>query len=229
MLQNKTDGKKIMAFVNFKGGVGKSLHASIFQTYLDKSIILNLDNQDAKKINVGDTINVLTFMDELNTTTEEVLDISLEQYDNIIIDTAGKELTEELLEIIEYIDYFIVPFQEDTGVIDYTVDTMDTLFNSGVFEDKKDVIFLLNMYKKEEERKEYTEILMEEISKREGLLENINVNHVAFKHSDAIKTIKRKNKTIEELKKESFVAYRVVENNFKRLHSELKEYMGIES
>lgn len=215
--------KKIIAIVNFKGGVGKSTHASMLQTVLDSSIVVNLDEQNAERVNAGKTVNVLDYLEEAGN-INNILDIVLEESNIAILDTPGS-LTNEFAEVVSRVDYFIVPFRDDYNDIIFTVDTLETLFTSGVVDtsQKPKVLMILNAYTDEPELA--IEELEEELSTRNGLAEVIDYKFTKFKYSKAIKTIKKKKKTIKELMKENYLAYRIVDKNFEELHKKIKKFI----
>lgn len=216
--------KKIIAIANFKGGVGKSTHASMLQTVMKNSIVVNLDEQNAERINAGKTVNVLDYLEEAGSISN-ILDIVLEESDIVILDTPGS-LTNEFAEVINRVDYFIVPFRDDLNDIIYTVDTLDTIFTSGVIDrkEKSEVLLLLNGYT--DEPQEAINEILEEMKTRNGLIEAINFSFTTFKYSKAIKTIKKTKKNIKELMKENYLAYRIVDKNFEELHSDIKNFIA---
>lgn len=220
------NNKKVIAITNFKGGVGKSTHASMLQTVLNNSVVVNLDDQNAERVNAGKTINVLDYLEEAGTITN-ILDIVLEENDIAILDTPGS-LTNELAELINRIDYFIVPFKDDYNDIIYTVDTLETIFTSGVIESKSKpkVLLILNAFTDDPE--EGIDDLIDEMKKRDNLIESIEYDITKFKFSKAIKTIKKRKKSIKELMKENYLAYRIVDKNFEILHSKIKKFINYE-
>lgn len=220
------NNKKVIAITNFKGGVGKSTHASMLQTVLNNSVVVNLDDQNAERVNAGKTINVLDYLEEAGTITN-ILDIVLEENDIAILDTPGS-LTNELAELINRIDYFIVPFKDDYNDIIYTVDTLETIFTSGVIasKSKPKVLLILNAFTDDPE--EGIDDLIDEMKKRDNLIESIEYDITQFKFSKAIKTIKKRKKSIKELMKENYLAYRIVDKNFEILHSKIKKFINYE-
>jgi len=215
--------KTIIAMVNFKGGVGKSLHSSMLQSALENSVVVNMDLQDAEKINAGKTVNVMQYIND-GEKISDIIDIVMEENDIIILDTPGS-LSNELVEIIDRIDYFIVPFQDDEGVIDYTVDTLEAIFNSDFFDSKKEVMLLLNSYVESDDIKTAFQLINNEIEKRPNISKYTNFVQADFKFSRAIKTIKSSKKTIKELMKHNYIAYRIVDKNFETLHNKIKDFI----
>jgi len=213
-----------LALVNFKGGVGKSTLASIIQTNLENSVVFNIDNQDAERVNPGETINVLNYMEEENASIDELYSIVNQEFDTIIVDAPG-ELNEHLIELYDKIDYFIIPFLDERRVIGTTIDTISSLFNSDMASTKKNVLLVHNELMKDD-NKDQGRLIKEEIFKDKELRKILNLNTTIFEYTKAVKSMTRTRKSIQELKKENFIAYRIVDNRVKKFMKEIKEFIG---
>ena len=221
-----TDDKiKIIAIVNFKGGVGKSTIANLID--IKDSIILNIDNtQDAKKINSIETYNYIDLLNEygISSLEEIILGAKESGKKTIIIDTPG-EINEIFLDILPEIDFFIVPFtigdRSEEATIS-TIQTLNTILDD--YENRKDKwCLVLNKYLLEEHLKELDLVFKE--SKK--ILGDRLVCKSSLKQSLVIPTIEKKKKTINELIKDNAIAYGAFKAKVKNLNKEIKSHIGV--
>ena len=157
---------KVIAIVNFKGGVGKSTIANLLD--LPNKLILNLDlAQDAKSINTSQTENFYQLKEEFGIESlEEAIEGAFEAgIENIVLDTPGS--LDEFMEILDKVDYFIIPFTTGERSIDATLNTIEiinSLLNE-MSENRKDKwIVILNKYVLEDQIKDL-DIAVKEIIK----------------------------------------------------------------
>jgi len=215
---------KIIAVVNFKGGVGKSTLASIIQTNIENSVVFNIDNQDAEKVNPGDTINVLDYIENENASIEELLRVTEEDYDVVIVDAPG-ELNEYFVQLLDRIDCFIIPFMDEERVINTTKDTMKALFNGDVFDKKQNVLLIHNSFTKDDNKNTADEIISE-VLKDDDVIKDIEFQKTIFEYSKAIKKMTKEKKSISKLKEDNYVAYRIIDKRVKKLMSQITNFIG---
>jgi len=216
-----------LALVNFKGGVGKSTLASIIQTNLENSVVFNIDNQDAERVNPGTTINVLNYMDEENATIEELYEVAKQEFEIVIIDAPG-ELNENLVALYDEIDYFIVPFLDENRVVGTTIDTIRSLFHIDITDKKQKVLLIHNELMKEDD-KNRGEYIISEVKKDPDFLKDTIFETTVFEYSKAIKSMTRTKKSIHQLKKENFIAYRIIDNRVNKLMKDIKFFIGLDN
>ena len=223
--QITNDKIKIIAIVNFKGGVGKSTIANLID--IKDSIILNIDNtQDAKKINSIETYNYIDLLNEygISSLEEIILGAKESGKKTIIIDTPG-EINEIFLDILPEIDFFIVPFtigdRSEEATIS-TIQTLNTILDDN--ENRKDKwCLVLNKYLLEDHLKELDLVFKE--SKK--ILGDRLVCKSSLKQSLVIPTIEKKKKTINELIKDNAIAYGAFKAKVKNLNKEIKSHIGV--
>jgi len=129
----------IIAVVNFKGGVGKSTIAMLMREYLPDSLIVNLDYQEAEKINPENSTcdfpvlkaqeESLTLDEYIETMTTPSDDKDIPYYKNIILDTQGAEFNEDFDSVLDKITHFIVPMTPGKRSFEKTKMTIETLLD----------------------------------------------------------------------------------------------------
>lgn len=226
--------KKIIGLVNFKGGVGKSTISAILASYLTsgdkKAVVLNIAmGQSAEEFNSCDTVDLVNILAEDETTSAlEILSLLKENYDYIILDTPG-ELSDELVEVINEIDYFVVPFDDGDRTFNDTKNCVKSIFESGIIEkeaQEHNVCFIHNKYTDAEEiksyKKEYKK-LVKSIDEPNG--NSFNLMFAQLSSSKSVKTMEKKKKSIKELSANNKVAYRVFEKRVNSMSSKIEEFI----
>lgn len=214
---------KTIAIVNFKGGVGKSTLASIIQTNLTNSVVFNIDNQDAEKVNPGSTINVLNYLTDENATIDEIYKIVSQEFNTVIIDAPG-ELNQELIYLFDKIDCFIVPFFDEQRVINTTIDTLKALFCDGIFNKKQNILLVHNSFTSDDNPNAANEII-NEVTSDPQVIKHLEFKVAFFEYSKAIKTMTKTKKSILELKNENFIAYRIIDNRINKLMNQINNFL----
>lgn len=208
---------KKVAVVNFKGGVGKSTIANLLD--LPNKVIVNLDIQDAKNSNYSDTINYLALKEEYGVSVNEATELLKEEGKEwIVFDTPGS-ITEELLEILDDVDYIIIPFTKGKRSKETTIETIKAILEV-MDNEKVKFALVLNMYQDENDIEEELKPLENEIKK---ILGDKYKCSTALKFSKAVSTIEKTKKSIEELDLTNKIAYKAFKKRVKEMNKKLRE------
>lgn len=232
----------LVAVTNLKGGVGKSTISSIIASKLDnikdiKACVFNIaKGQSAETINEVETIDYSSLLAIDNTTTvsEAIADL-MGKYDYVFVDTAG-DISKELVEIINYIHYFIVPFDRGQRVFEDTITYLKSIFISGIMEDDEHNITLVhnkfkynsNKYKSQTEQldeiknKYYKEL--NQIAKENNI--SFNLNFTSLSNSDVVETMEEEKKSIDSLVGTNAAAYRIFNKKADTMVESIIEHMN---
>jgi MinD-like ATPase involved in chromosome partitioning or flagellar assembly len=225
---NNATKKSIIAAINVKGGVGKSSILNIIAPKVNNSIIINIDfGASAEKRNSANTIDFAPLMSEDNLNINEVLDAALEEYDTVFIDTPG-DVSEELMEIVERIDHFIIPFRPGGRSSDGTIETFDTLFCNDLLDGNHKVMFVLNEYINEDEL--ITEIdEMRNTINQKTLSENLtlDIDFTSLKVTMVMRTMEKLKENISQLSARNKVAYRAALKRFNSVSSDILNHLQL--
>ena len=222
---------KIIAGINFKGGVGKSTITSIlaseFNSDGQKAIVFNIAlGQSAETINEIETIDFSSFAQSATTVSEVIVELSSE-YDYIFIDTPG-ELSDELVEIAPYVDYFIIPFDKGLRVFQDTMICIESIFTSGIIDSEvHNLALIYNKYNKADTilatQEKYRQKL-DEIQNQYGV--KFNTHFTQLSYSDAIETMEEHKASIETLNAKNKVAYKIAQKRIKEMSDSIKEHIS---
>jgi len=208
---------KKMAIINFKGGVGKSTIANLLD--LPNKVVINLDTQNAKNSNYSDTINYLELKEEYGINVQEAMELLKDEGKKwIVFDTPGS-ITQELLEIIDDIDYVIIPFTKGNRSKETTLDSIKSLLEI-MDNDKVRFALILNMYQDESDIKEELEPIEKEVKK---LLKDKYSCSATLKFSKAVSTMEKTKKSIDELDLTNKIAYKAFKKRVKEMNEKLKK------
>jgi MinD-like ATPase involved in chromosome partitioning or flagellar assembly len=215
--KTKIDKQKIVAIVNFKGGVGKSTIANLLD--LPNKVVVNLDTQNAKNSNYSETLNYLELKQEYGININETIELLKEEGKEwIVFDTPGN-ISEELLEVIDKIDYVIVPFTKGKRSKETTIDSINSLVEI-MDNDNVKFTLILNMYQDEKDIDEELKPIEEEARE---ILQNQLKCSIGLKFSKAVSTIEKEQKSIDELDLTNKIAYKAFKKRVNEMNKQLKE------
>jgi cellulose biosynthesis protein BcsQ len=218
-------GVVIGAF-SLKGGVGKSTTCDALGSYLDESVVFNLDiAQRASEINACPTVDYSDIMSKK--TVEDAINELRKKYRYVIIDTPG-EITEQVIQALPFIKHYIIPMtigKRSRSGIESTLNGFfanDDLDISGEIK----IVFLINAYKNIKKR----DIAVDHFKKMfKEFKSTSNVKIVpkltALDYSDTISSAEEIGESVVSLAKENPGAYntamkklntvcRVIEDHF---------------
>lgn len=228
MEKEKMSKKKMIACINGKGGVGKSSILNILAPKVLNSVILNIDfTQSADEINSSDTVDFAKLAEDH--TIKEVIETAFDEYDYIFIDTPG-DVSGELMDIIEQIDYFIMPFTPGKRTMDTTIETYNTLFAEGFIEGKHKICMILNNFVSDDEKD--TELKKMESEIKKVVLPNnleMKIHYTSLKHTQVMKTIENQQTSIDNLSVKNKIAYKTAQKRFDTLTRDIINFLELEA
>ena len=233
---SKEKETRVVVVTNFKGGAGKSTLSDMIGHQTKDCVVFNIDiGATASKINSTKTYDYAEVYSEDSTIgTKEVLNELKKDYNCIIVDTAG-DATDELIDILEQGDDFIIPFNTGKRATEVTLNTVKTILQSGLLhKGKHKIVFVLNNFNGKIEEVEDEIISFEkEVDRiiKQHKPDNVEIEYTFtyLQSSNAIRTMERKQKSIEELYAENKLAYKVFKQRVNRLVSDIHEFLNLES
>lgn len=219
---------------NLKGGVGKSTVSSILASKYNikggkRTCVFNIaKGQSAESINEVETIDYSSLLEIDNTTTvSEAIASMMHTYDYIFIDTAG-DLSNELIEIINYIDYFVVPFDRGKRTFEDTITYLHSIFTSGIIENKvkHDISLVFNKYNNKADIEDVNKKYRKELEKM--AMENnfkFNINFTKLSQSDVIETMEEQKVSADTLVGKNAIAYRIFDSKAENMYLDIKTHL----
>lgn len=224
--KEKMEKKKMIACINGKGGVGKSSILNILAPKVPNSIILNIDfTQSADTINSAETVDFATLAEDH--TISEIIETIFEEYDYIFIDTPG-DVSAELMDIIDKVDYFIMPFTPGKRTMDTTLETYATLFGEEFVTGEHKLCMVLNNYVSDDEKEIELNKMREEILKISLPTHlRMKIEFSSLRHTQVMKTIENQQESIENLSARNKIAYKTAHKRFNALTGDIIRFFKL--